>query len=97
MTMQQLREAFATWKAVKGPTQKALNAGFAANILDALTDPAPITEAGLRELGFEQYFGSCVWWLGDLRFTYEDDTLRFDRREIKTMGRLRMLLLSAGE
>ena len=66
-------------------------------LMQLLTDPTPITEAGLRELGFERYFGSCVWWLGDLRFTYEDDTLRFDRREIKTIGRLRMLLLSVWE
>lgn len=92
MTMTELREAFAAWR--KAQTGQAV---LAYNLVRLLTDPTPITEAGLRELGFERYFGSCVWWLGDLRFTYEDDTLRFDRREIKTIGRLRMLLLSVGE
>lgn len=92
-----LRKAFFGWRQPLS-RDNALRGGIeTSRILDKLTDPTPITEAGLRELGFEQYFGSCVWWLGDLRFTYEDDTLRFDRREIKTMGRLRMLLLGVGE
>jgi len=44
MNMQQLREAFAAWKL--GDTNSDA-------ILFALRDPTPITEAGLRELGFE--------------------------------------------
>lgn len=88
MKMTELCEAFRTWS----------RDNFDASIIvEELRDPTPITEEGLRELGFKQYFGSCVWWLGELRFTYEDDTLRFDRREVKTMGQLRGLLLFVGE
>lgn len=88
MNITELREAFAAWR-----TRPTMNA---VDLLWLLTDETPITEAGLRELGFKQYFGSCVWWAGELRFTYEDDTLHFERREIKTIGKLRMLLLGVG-
>lgn len=90
MNMDELRDAFAAW-AIGEPFQNAFE------ITQLLTDPTPITEEGLREMGLQQYFGSCVWWAGELRFTYEDDTLHFERREIKTLGKLRLLLLGVGE
>lgn len=91
MTMTELREAFADWPPPKGEIDAAFQ------ILRLLKDPTPITEAGLLELGFRQYFNSCVWWMGELRFTYKDDALNFERREIKTIGQLRGLLLFVEE
>lgn len=85
MNMQQLREAFAAWPA-KYPVDEA------AEILSLLTDHAPITEAGLRELGVmdELQKKSNVplpkHVIGELGIM-----------GIKTLGQLRLLLLSVGE
>jgi hypothetical protein len=92
MTMQQLREAFAAWPFCD-PTSH--------EILAALKDPTPITEAGLRDLGYDnkQYplrfeceGFKCVekfvsgWAVNAGRFF-----------AVKTLGQLRRLLLSVGE
>lgn len=90
MKIAELREAFRRWQAHRREMDAVI-------IMSFLADPTPITEAGLRELGFEQYFGTSVWWLGSVRIEIVDDSAFFDRREIKSMGQLRGLLLFVGE
>lgn len=93
MNMTELREAFAAWR-----YKQTVNA---VDIMWLLTDPTPITEAGLRELGFDnkQYplrfeceGFKCVekfasgWAVNAGRFF-----------AVKTIGQLRGLLLFVGE
>ena len=90
MEMQELREAFAAWELGE------LNSEA---IVRALADPTPITEAGLRELGFE---GSVEtqFYVGWLRGWFDEDGQFFFyncKQYPKTMGRLRCLLLGLGE
>lgn len=93
MTMTELREAFAAWKL--GDTSSDA-------ILFALRDPTPITEAGLRELGYAPRTGT-IWGLknhpdiigpigGQIMLLFIHSELR-----VKSIGQLRGLLLFAGE
>jgi len=92
MDMQQLRDAFATE-----------NVGWfqAVQIVRALRDPTPITEAGLRELGFELSGDddglSLGGWFAE-RFgrvwRFHHDATIVDP---KSIGQLRGLLLFVGE
>lgn len=92
MKITELRESFASWPA-KYPVDQA------AEILTLLRDPTPITEAGLRELGFGYDRHNDEWLLGE--FTYDLDIGRVifatGSVEVKSMGQLRMLLLGVGE
>jgi hypothetical protein len=93
MTMQQLREVFAAWPFCD-PTSH--------EILTALKDPTPITEAGLRELGYTQSLAFSSLWLSRPLPTIENKgngkwELNGVSGYIKTIGQLRRLLLSVGE
>ena len=98
MNMQQLREAFAAWPA-KYPVDEA------AEILSLLTDHAPITEAGLRELGFHlaDIPGKHrIFSLGETAVHIAaDGGCEIDASDfsgyVKTIGQLRGLLLFVGE
>lgn len=87
MKMDELREAFAAWK-IGEPLTNAYD------LMQLLTDPTPITEAGLRELGvkFER-----TKRRGDWLVHTSWGIVNISDIKIKTMGRLRMLLLSVGE
>ena len=93
MDMQQLRDAFATE-----------NVGWfqAVQIVRALRDPTPITEAGLRELGYMQSLTfSSLWLSKDMPTVEKTRNGNWELNEvdgyIKTIGQLRGLLLSVGE
>jgi len=100
MTMQQLREAFAAWQ--KAETGKAV---LAYNFMLLLTDPTPINEAGLRELGFHlaDIPGKHrIFSLGETAVHIDaDGGCEIDANDfsgyVKTLGQLRLLLLSVGE
>ena len=97
MKMNELREAFAAWPK---PADRALD--NAATLIWMLKDVAPITEAGLRELGFSpDYQHTPVWVLGDIHAGFENGVCAICGQDVtalaKTMGRLRMLLLGVGE
>lgn len=91
-TITELREALANW-AVGEPFQNAFE------IMQLLTDPTPITEAGLRELGFWFSIHNDEWILGDLIYDLDVHRLilAMGSFEVKTVGQLRMLLLAVGE
>lgn len=94
MNMQQLREAFAAWR-----YRQTVNA---VDIMWLLTDPTPITEAGLRELGYTQSLAFSSLWLSRPMPTIENKgngkwELNGVTGCIKSMGQLRLLLLSVGE
>ena len=93
MNMTQLREAFSTE-----------NVGWfqAVQMVRALRDPTPITESGLRELGYAPRTGT-IWGLknhpdiigpigGQIMLLFIHSELR-----VKSIGQLRGLLLFAGE
>lgn len=91
MNMQQLREAFAAWKL--GDTNSDA-------ILFALRDPTPITEAGLRELGFLQ--DGALFHMGRVQVEHRGIYWHVCNhnsfwRIFASMGQLRRLLLSVGE
>ena len=93
MTMTELREAFAAWKL--GDTNSDA-------ILFTLRDPTPITEAGLRELGYMQSLAFSSLWLSKDMPTVEKTRngnweLNGVDGYIKTLGQLRGLLLFVGE
>ena len=93
MKMNELREAFRTLPDCDRNRRE---------ILAALKDPSPITEAGLRELGFSpDYQHTPVWVLGDIHAGFENGVCAICGQDVtalaKTMGRLRMLLLGVGE
>lgn len=94
MNINELREAFAVWPL---PITSAVEDSF--NILRLLRDPTPITEAGLRELGFEGsektefYVGTLRGWLDEVDGFYFYNCSQYP----KSMGKLRRLLLGVGE
>ena len=81
MTMHELRDAFAAWR--KAETGQAV---LAYNLIWLLTDPTPVTEAGLRELGADVAEKFAGEWGVYMRLG-----------GIKTLGKLRLLLLGVGE
>ena len=94
MTITELREAFANW-AVGEPFQNAFE------IMQLLTDETQITEAGLRELGFEPR-PLRSWRHGALTLDDRPEgrwliSICWEYREVKSMGKLRCLLLGVGE
>ena len=96
MTITELREAFAAWR--KAETGQAV---LAYNLIWLLTDPTPITEAGLRELGFEPR-PLRSWRHGALTLDDRPEgrwliSICWEYREVKSMGKLRCLLLGVGE
>lgn len=97
MTMTELREAFAVWPL---PITSAVEDSF--SILRLLRDPTPITEAGLRELGYKQSLAFSSLWLSRPYPTVESKSSgrwQLDGVDgyIKTLGKLRCLLLGVGE
>ncbi len=100
MTMQQLREAFAAWPQMeyyRYPRQVA-----AEKIMHLLTDPTPITEAGLRELGFEETLAGfyCNRLYVEWDHPYKGWYVRINggnHKKAETIGRLRGLLLFVGD
>lgn len=85
MKITELREAFANW-AIGEPFQNAFE------IMQLLTDETPITEAGLRELGV----------LDELQKKFNVPQPKHVIGElaiinVKTLGKLRCLLLGVGE
>jgi len=100
MTMKQLCEAFASWR--KAETGQAV---LAYNLVWLLTDPTPITEAGLRDLGFHlaDIPGKHrIFSLGETAVHIDaDGGCEIDANDfsgyVKTLGQLRLLLLSVGE
>ncbi len=93
MNMQQLREAFAAWPFCD-PTSH--------EILTLLKDPAPITEAGLRELGFEETLAGfyCNRLYVEWDHPYKGWYVRINggnHKKAETIGRLRGLLLFVGD
>ena len=97
MNMTELRKAFAAWR--KADTGQAV---LAYNLMWLLTDPTPITEAGLRELGYMQSLTFSSLWLSEDMPTVEKTRngnweLNGVDGYIKTIGQLRLLLLSVGE
>lgn len=97
MTMTELREVFAAWR--KAETGQAV---LAYNLIWLLTDPTTITEAGLRELGLDGD-DVCGWYLeGRLVLLAGDAKGHWAEINglsvcIKTLGKLRCLLLGVGE
>ena len=92
MTITELREAF-----YAGPDCDRNRR----EILAALRDPTPITQAGLWELGFRpDYQHKPVWVLGDTQAGVDKGVCAICGPTVtalaKSMGRLRMLLLSVG-
>lgn len=85
MNMNELREAFAAW-AIGEAFQNAFE------IMQLLTDETPITEVGLRELGvldeLQKRFNvpQPIHVIGELALS-----------NVKTLGKLRCLLLGVGE
>ena len=103
MTMTELREAFAAWPQMeyyRYPRQVA-----AEKIMHLLTDPTPITEAGLRKLGFHlaDIPGKHrIFSLGETAVHIDaDGGCEIDASDfsgyVKTIGQLRGLLLFVGE
>lgn len=97
MNMTELRKAFAAWR--KADTGQAV---LAYNLMWLLTDPTPITEAGLRELGYMQSLTfSSLWLSEDMPTVEKTRNGNWELNEvdgyIKTIGQLRLLLLSVGE
>jgi len=95
MDMQQLREEFANW-AVGEPFQNAFD------IMQLLTDPTPITEAGLRDLGFVFDAYTKLWEIGEDGGFYSQSSAMLychgsRTKNVRTLGHLRMLLLSVGD
>lgn len=93
MKMTELREAFAAWPFCD-PTSH--------EILAQLTDPTPITESGLRELGFRlDYLYKPVWVLGEIQAGVDKGVCAICGTTVtalaRSMGQLRLLLLSVGE
>jgi len=91
MNMTELREEFAAWPFCD-PTSH--------EILAALKDPAPITEAGLRELGFLQ--DGALFHMGRVQVEHRGIYWHVCNhnsfwRIFASMGQLRRLLLSVGE
>ena len=95
MTMTELREAFAAWPPPKGDIDAAFR------LLRLLKDPTPITEAGLRELGFHlaDIPGKHrIFSLGETAVHIDaDGGCEIDANDfsgyVKSMGQLRGLLL----
>jgi len=97
MNMQQLREAFADW-AVGEPFQNAFE------IMQLLSDETPITEAGLRELGFrfDPSQPLPVYRLGETMAAVDADGAcgvsgKSANALVRGMGKLRLLLLGVVE
>lgn len=100
-----LRKAFFGWRQPLS-RDNALRGGIeTSRILDKLTDPTPITEAGLRELGFHlaDIPGKHrIFSLGETAVHIDaDGGCEIDANDfsgyVKTIGQLRMLLLGVGE
>jgi len=100
-TMTELREAFRKWRQPHSKNN-ALRGGIdASRILDPITDPTPITEAGLLELGFERWT-LRTWMCGVLLLENRLDgrwlaEICREYLEVKNLGQLRGLLLFVGE
>lgn len=67
-----------------------------------LTDPTPITEQGVAELGFERAdWDKRLWSLGGLHAGFDDGMCALCGPNVavlaKTLGQLRGLLLFVGE
>jgi hypothetical protein len=97
MDMTKLREAFDAWR--KAETGQAV---LAYNLMWLLTDPGPITEAGLRDLGYTQSLAfSSLWLSGDMPTVQKNRNGKWDLNGVDgyvaSIGQLRGLLLSVGE
>ena len=99
MTITELREAFAAWR--KAETGQAV---LAYNLIWLLTDPTPITEAGLRELGFrfDPSQPLPVYRLGETMAAVDADGAcgvsgKSANALVRGMGKLRLLLLGVVE
>ncbi len=96
MNMTELREEFAAWPPPKGDIDAAFR------LLRLLKDPTPITEAGLRELGFVFDDYTKLWEIGEDGGFYSQSSAMLychglRAKNVRTLGHLRMLLLSVGE
>ena len=97
-----LRKAFFGWRQPLS-RDNALRGGIeTSRILDKLTDPTPITEAGLRELGFVFDDYTKLWEIGEDGGFYSQSSAMLychglRAKNVRTLGHLRMLLLSVGD
>jgi len=101
MKMDELREAFVAWH---DNQHIDLMAGEAVEIMRLLTDPTPITEAGLRELGFrfDPSQPLPVYRLGETMAAVDADGAcgvsgKSANALVRGMGKLRLLLLGVVE
>ena len=99
-----LRKALFGWRQPLS-RDNALRGGIeTSRILDKLTDPTPITEAGLRELGFrfDPSEPLPVYRIGETMAAVDADGAcgvsgKTVNALVRGMGKLRGLLLSVGE